>query len=230
MRGLFTKLAGITLTGSLLLTGAGQAFGQELSDAPESRWYIGLGWGEATLDNSVSGMTGTTTLDEDDDGYKIFAGYRFTKTIGLEIFYADFGKGSIRANSGDTFVSENVLWTVLADDVEIRNEMKSSGLGLVLSWPLSYVSEQPVLKRITPFIKGGGHFWESDVNIGVGAVDQAAGDTDDFGFYFGGGLNVDLHRNFAIRMEYEHFDTEQTPYNCFIDNVDYISGSIIYQF
>ena len=220
----------LAVVGWLLI--GGQAFAQDSEDTIESNWYVGIGWGAAKIDNSISSMTGSTTLNEDDGGYKFFAGYRFNEFFGVEAFYADFGESEIRANTGDTFFSEMTIWTVLVDDVEIQDEMRSAGLGVVLSWPLSLVSNQPILKRITPYLKGGIHFWKSEMNFTVGGVDQQIEDHDDYGAYIGAGVNIDLYKNLAFRAEYEHYDTDQTDgaASCFVDNVDFISGSMVFNF
>ena len=224
------KMVCCLAVGGLLLTG-GQAFAQDSDDQLETNWYVGMGWGASKIDNSISNMTGSTTLNEDDGGYKFFAGYRFTKFLGVEAFYADFGESEIRANTGDTFFTEMTTWTILVDDVEIQDEMRSAGFGVVLSWPLSLVTSQQFFSRITPYLKGGIHFWKSEINFTVGGVDQQIEDQDDYGAYIGAGLNIDLSKNVALRAEYEHYDTSQTDLavSCLVDNVDYLSGNIVFK-
>ncbi|GAB3402401.1 outer membrane beta-barrel protein [Massilia agilis] len=76
------------LIASAAVAGAAQAqTTTTTTDAP--RGYVGLGVATADHDYSLSGVT-------DKDGYKasakVFGGYEFNKTFGVEAGYTDFGK------------------------------------------------------------------------------------------------------------------------------------------
>jgi OOP family OmpA-OmpF porin len=67
---------------SLMTVAMGGAFAQV---------YVGGAVGRTNLDGDCSG---TTACDNDGNGYKLYAGYKFTPNLAVEAGYADFGKAT----------------------------------------------------------------------------------------------------------------------------------------
>ena len=66
----------------------------------DSGFYVGGGIGGATLEADVGDIDfgGLTSFDEDDTGFKVFAGYNFdlpVVNLGIEAGYVDFGAPEI---------------------------------------------------------------------------------------------------------------------------------------
>lgn len=55
-------------------------------------WYAGAGLGYSTVKDNATGNGYTLNRDTHDTGYKLFGGYRFNSTFGIEGSYIDFGK------------------------------------------------------------------------------------------------------------------------------------------
>lgn len=197
--------------------------------ALDTKWYIGLGWGASEIDSGVSNLTGTATLDDNDDGFKVFGGYRFNDYVGLEAFYVDFGEASLKGNNGDTFVYEGTTYQFIVNNASITQEVASYGVGVVLCLPLGKIAQNDILDRVTLFVKGGAHHWDSDVSVTASGLDRATADDDDFDFYYGVGVNIDLHKHLAIRAEYELYDLDPGT-DSFGDDINYVSGSIVIKF
>lgn len=75
--------------------------------AQDKGWYVGAGVGRSNADIDTGAINAgliasgfaaaTTTADEDDTGWKLFAGYQLNKNFAVEVGYADLGQFS--ANS-----------------------------------------------------------------------------------------------------------------------------------
>jgi hypothetical protein len=73
------------------------------SNVMASDSYIGINYSKVNFDTGVSNTTGTATLDENDNGYKLYLGYNYTKNFGIEVHYANFGEATLSGNNGDRF-------------------------------------------------------------------------------------------------------------------------------
>ena len=99
------KFAISLISVALLTMGSSQTFAQDAGfkfiDNPSV--YLGAGAGRSSIDAGVTATTGTATLDEDDIGYKAFAGLQINKFLAAEVFYANLGEAELTGNNGDTF-------------------------------------------------------------------------------------------------------------------------------
>jgi hypothetical protein len=119
-------------------------------------FYIGAGVGSASFKDDFD----IDDLDEDDVGYKLFAGFRATPNIAVEGGYRDFGK----AETGDGAA---------------RIEVKSTGwdaYGMLLA-PIGIVDL---------FAKGGVIFWDTEADAGGINLDE---DGNSFAWGLGGAVN-----------------------------------------
>jgi OOP family OmpA-OmpF porin len=143
-------------------------------------FYLGAGAGQATIeidDNEVD-------FDQDDFGWKAFAGYRFGSYFGVEGGYVSLGEPDD---------------TVLGVDIEVDAD----------GWDLFAVGFWPIGTRWDLFGKVGFIAWSADVKgsfEGISVSDDQDG--EDLAFGLGVGWNMNDH--FSFRGEWEYFDIDDT--------------------
>ncbi len=140
-------------------------------------WYIGFSFG----------YSDDKGLDDNDDTFKIFGGYRFNKFIALE--------GAL-VSLGDNLGSNNDL---------IKDGISVQAVGI---WP--------VAKRVELFGKAGFFTWEewqvnenqfdcSDFGTGFICVEDQDKIDDGTNGTFGLGLNYHISKRWSLRAEWERF-------------------------
>ena len=97
-----------------LVTSIGLAAPQAKAD--DSNWFMGASLGNTNVDTGIKGIT--ASKDEDDKGYKIFAGY-MSKFIGVEFYYADLGEESLKGNTGDVYREDGNLYVFTVDNASL---------------------------------------------------------------------------------------------------------------
>lgn len=141
----------------------------------ESGLYVGGSLGQASLDFSI----GNVKFDDDDTGYKLFAGYNFgvipLLDLAVEGSYVDFGKAS---------------------SIEILN----TNIG-VTAWDL-YGLACLNLGPVGVFGKVGEVWWDSKSSVLKGIFDKSGSD-----IAYGIGARFQLG-SLGIRAEYEIFDID----------------------
>ena len=148
----------------------------------DSGFYIGGSVGGATLeaDFGDTGIPGfPEDIDEDDNAFKVFAGYKFDLPVidlGIEAGYVDFGAPEI---------------DVLAEEVELE----PTGINL---WGIAGIEAGPV----DLFAKLGYISWDLEASVQGGSVST---DGSDLGY--GVGLSFGLG-SISVRGEYEVYDVE----------------------
>ncbi len=190
--------------------------------AEGTNFYLGAGYGASDSDTEISGLTGTASLDEEDSGFKLFAGYQFNEYIGIEIGYTDLGEIELKGNNGDTFSLDGITYTFSANSTTVSVETYVIPISAVLSLPLEKISGLDYLKYITPFAKLGGFYWEQEAEVASSALNRTYADEDGFDFFFGLGLSINFHENFAVRGEWERFNGD--------GDIDYFSVSAVVKF
>ncbi|MEN8169451.1 MAG: outer membrane beta-barrel protein [Pseudomonadota bacterium] len=89
--------------------------------AAEPGGYIGISLGQSTMDSGVSGVTGTGSLEEDGNPYKVYGGYNFGNNWSVEGSYINLGVvTTLSLNSGDTFNYEGITYITLVDGVRFE--------------------------------------------------------------------------------------------------------------
>lgn len=66
----------------------------EFNKSSQTSWYLGAGLGITELDPDTNN-TGYSVADERDTGFKLFAGYDFSKHLTVEGFYTDLGSAKL---------------------------------------------------------------------------------------------------------------------------------------
>lgn len=140
-------------------------------------FYIGLGGGMSFL--GPESNSAALSLDDDSDvAIKLFGGYRFTRNLGMEIFWTDLGAARLSGSSSDSF------------DIEY----KAYGIGGVYDHPLN--------DRWSLSAKVGIGRLETDArDIEIDSVN------DNF-IYIGGGATWNITGSWDLRTEYEYFDSD----------------------
>ena len=147
----------------------------------DSGFYVGGGIGAATLEADVGDIDfgGLTSFDEDDMGFKVFAGYNFdlpVVNLGIEAGYVDFGAPEIDTAFGQI-------------------ELDPTGVNL---WGIAGIDAGP----IDLFAKLGYIMWDVEAS-GLGG--SASEDGTDMGYGVGLGFGLG---SIKIRGEYEMYDID----------------------
>jgi OOP family OmpA-OmpF porin len=162
------------LIASAAVAGAAQA--QTTNDAP--RGYIGLGAATAGHDYSISGVT-------DNGGHKtsakIFGGYEFDRTWGLEAGYTDFRK------SGFNYTTANGT----------AGQGTSDGHATYLAAK----ANMPVNEKVSVFGKLGVQNSHRSFTTNTGL----SGSSSETGAYGAAGLQYNLSKEVSLTAEYERY-------------------------
>lgn len=184
-------------------------------------WYLGAGGGaarasiaedEITADLMNSGYQVTEfDADENDSGYKIFAGYQFNEHFALEGGYFDLGNYSYDATTSPA-------------------GMKSGQLDLN-GWNLDLIGLLPLSERASLFALVGAHRSKASVHFaGTGAVNvltpNYAKTTTDY--KLGVGYQYQMTERFGLRLAAERYRMDDAVGND--GDLDLYSLSLLYRF
>lgn len=177
-KGFFMKFKSVQLAGALLAMVALVP----VTASADSGFYIGGSLGSATVEVDVSDsqIPGFSEFDEDDAGYKVFAGYNWDLPLlklGIEGGYTDFGNPDINVSGFQFDVAPTGL-----------SVFGVAGVGL---------------GPVDVFGKAGMIAWDADIN-----EDGLMYSDDGTDPAFGVGLRFSLGR-VQLRGEYELFDIEE---------------------
>lgn len=166
----------ITFAVALIGLGVAPAFADN-----ESGLYLGAGVGQFNVKIDDAEDLGQTvgSFDSDDTSFKVFAGWRFSNFIGVELDYIDLGAPE------DT-----------VDDVRIKAEINGVAPYLIGTLPLGPVEL---------FAKAGYYFYDIKVNAeSIGSRDDSSED-----FVYGLGVGITLFEHLHARLEYEIIDVSE---------------------
>ena len=173
---------------STLTLAAPTAWAQD-SDSEDSgsiwNFHVGAGLGVSKIDDTACDAltaigTGTQqNCDDEDTGWKIYAGWQPLKNFALEAGYLDLGETT--AKGGATNLSAEVDgWTVAT---------------------LAFI---PGLEKLGVYIKGGVYFYDADLSGVLSGVPVSADESDPAPLY-GMGLRLPLNDNLRMNIEFERF-------------------------
>jgi len=179
-----------------MLTLSAPASAQGQSDAG---WYIGAAYGMTSFDLDTTGIT-NPSVDDSDSGFKIYGGFQFNKHLGAEVGYVDFGKAAVSGSISGIPFTGNIDLTAMT---------------------VAAVGTLPLNESFALFGKVG--LWTWDATASVSAL-GSAGSADDSGTdaFFGAGLRYNLNKNFALTLELEMYDSD--------DSVTMTSVGVRYKF
>ena len=158
---------------ALLILGVTPVFAEN-----DSGLYLGAGVGRfnVKIDNVRDVGTTVQSFDGDDTTFKVFAGWRFSKYIGVELAYMDLGAPSDSVN-------------------DLRVEAKINGVA-------PYVIGTLPLGPVELFAKAGYYFYDIKINAeSIRSLDDSRQD-----FAYGAGVGITLFEHLHTRLEYEVID------------------------
>jgi OOP family OmpA-OmpF porin len=177
--------------------------------AADSNWYAVISMGQSTFDADKSDfddaaadaglVVSSSKLDDNDTGYKIQAGYKFSENLAVEGGYVDLGRLSLSADLGPQgpIVSGHV-----------GADLKAYGFNI------DAVGILPLGAGFSVFAKAGAILARTESDISVTASGQGTSvslDEDDSDTSLaptaGVGLAFDLNDTLSVRLEYERFFT-----------------------
>jgi hypothetical protein len=167
--------------------GAAAASAQETND---SGFYVGAGVGQfnVKIDDVDDTDEALQTLDDDDNSWKAFVGWRFNKFLSLEAAYIDFGS--------------------VKDDFDVSGSSGDYSLSMAGFAP--YVIGTIPLGPVEIFGKVGYYFYDVDAKLDIDQPLSPDFDSDssedDLMYGFGVGATFFQHLN--ARLEYEKIDSD----------------------
>lgn len=175
---------------------AGVAQGQGTGQKP---WYAGASVGQSTarIGEDVNGALGelfgefSSSIDDNDTGFKVFGGYRALSWLALEASYADYGKAKFNADTRLplAYVDGNYRTQAFALDVVPFVEF-----GKFQLFAKAGAAFYETKASSTVFLTGGPQLNESQKATGTA-------------FKWGGGAGYRFTDTIGVRIEYEQFRT-----------------------
>jgi OmpA-OmpF porin, OOP family len=207
--------AALVVTGGLL---AGPAV------AADQGGYVGFAIGQSRakvdqgeIDSSLAsiGLGSSTSVDDTDIGFKVYAGYQFNKNFAIEGGYTDFGKSTshsvITSGGSGTADGEWKAWSI-----------DLSALGIL-----------PLNEKFSLFGRGGLSLWNLDFTLtanGPGGTASASESKSGVSPLLGIGATYSFTQQLALRAELErHFsvgDSDTTGKS----DIDLISIGLQFRF
>lgn len=174
-------LAAALLAGSLGVTAHSQTL-----DNPTGP-YLGGGWGRFDLDIDNARDVGQgldAAIDDNDNAFKLFAGWRLTPFLAVEAAYVNLGSpGDAISSSGSNG----------------NYEVEASGFAPAV------IGTVP-LGPIELFGKLGYYFYDVEARINFDNGQFLSADSDGDDFMYGGGVGVTFLERLHVRAEYERFN------------------------
>lgn len=174
-------------------------------------WYIGGSFGKSEADVDCAG---TTSCDDSDTAWKIFAGYQINRNFAVEAGYGSLGEVKL---STPAFV---FLGTPIpAADVKIETT----------AWEVVGIGSFPIADRFSLYGKVGLYGADTDIDVNFPGLGSAGDSDDNIDLTFGFGARFDVTRNFGIRAEWQRYsDVKASDFGK--SDVDVMSVGIVFRF
>lgn len=158
------------------------------SPAAASEKYFGLGSGQSKI--NVEDDPDLRAKDNNEPGFKFFAGVHVGPNLSIEGGYIDFGKFKQRYLSYDPFIG-------------FIDETNTSE---IQAFFISFLPTLPLSERAAVYGKIGFNYWDAEVNIGSKALDfSISGDDSDFSVHYGLGFEFKTDDKVSLRFEWETY-------------------------
>ena len=140
--------------------------------------YLGASGGESKFRTDCNRTATLFECDRKDTGWKVYAGGKINRILGLEVGYTDFGR--IRTNGGDTNA-----WAI----------------------PVSLTIGAPIGTRFAAFGKVGGVYSRTDITRGADLNDtfSASGDRNGWGWTYGAGATFAITPAVELRADFDRY-------------------------
>lgn len=189
----------------LFALASGTAMAQ--SPANDEGLYLGLGYGafDVQIDDIDQTDEAIQRIDDDDNAWKVFVGWRLNPYFAFELNYVDFGDPSDRLESSGT-------------SGDYRVEL--SGFQPAVYGTL------PIAGWFEIFAKLGYYFYDVDLRIDLDDLsdDVFTSDTSEEAWSYGFGVGATVLERLHFKLEYEKIDTDV------IDDLDSIWLSAAWRF
>ena len=172
--------------------------------------YIGIDYLNNEIDTGITNIS--STLDEKDTGYSLYAGMPMSDTMDIEVSYNDFGEASLSGVSGNQFSLDGTTYEFNAT---ATLAVKASSIGVAAKQKVE-LSEGVML-----YGKVGIHQWDSELSI---ASTTATANADENGtdVFYGAGLELSIS-NLKGRIGYSLYDLDG-------EDIDSLNIGFIYSF
>ncbi len=215
-----------TVLASALVFASAAAFAPAVF-AQDAGWYLGgavgqskvdINRGELAADLTAAGLANTGfTVDENDTGWKLFGGHRFTKHFAVEGAYVNLGKFS--ASTTITAVNGVPITPLgLTASVKAKDGLYISAVG---TWP--------VTTDFSVFGKLGVYSIKTTVTASVAGISVSDSSRDE-NVTFGAGVGYNFTKNLGIRGEWERFNKVGNKDKTAEGDVDLLSVGLVYKF
>ena len=181
-----------------------------LQTVKSEEFYIGIDYLNNEIDSGITNIS--STLDEKDNGYSLYAGMPISDTMDIEVSYNDFGESSLSGVSGNQFIYEGTTYEFNAT-ATLAVKASSMGVGVKQKYELS--------EGVMLYGKLGIHQWDSELNI-ASTDSTLNADEDGTDVFYGAGLEVNL-ANLQGRVGYSMYDLDG-------EEVDSINVGFSYNF
>ena len=173
-------------------------------------FYIGIDYLNNEIDSGITNIS--STLDEKDNGYSLYAGMPISDTMDIEVSYNDFGESSLSGVSGNQFIYEGTTYEFNAT---ATLAVKASSIGVAAK------QKYELSEGVMLYGKLGVHQWDSELNI-ASTDSTLNADEDGTDVFYGVGLEVNL-ANLKGRVGYSMYDLDG-------EEVDSINVGFSYNF
>lgn len=196
-----------------------------LAGAAEQGWYLGLSGGEtrsdlggSDLDSTWSsqGFTASSSVDNTDNGWKLYAGYNYSKYFAVEGGWVDLGKVSF--NSTVSAAPAGYSAGTLNGDVKTKGGVFLDAVGTL-----------PLQNNFSVFGKLGLYDIETELNAS-GTSGTVNNSETRAGYKYGVGAGYDFARNFGARLEWERFNKVGDKNKTGEADIDLLSVGLTYKF
>lgn len=173
---------------TLIALGTGSAFAQ--SPENDEGLYLGLGYGQfdVQVDDLDDADEAIQRIDDEDNAWKVFAGWRLNPYFAFELNYVDFGDPSDRIEGSGS-----------SGDYEL--ELSGFQPAVYGTFPLGPVEM---------FGKLGYYFYDVDLRLDLDDLgdDVFRSDTSEEAWSYGFGVGATVLERLALKLEYEKIDTD----------------------
>lgn len=165
------------------------------------------------LVNSLPSYTlNNVSIDDTDNGWKVFGGYEFTSNLGIEAAYVDLGEVRSEFNA---LIMPADLQSLLADAAAIHPYM-------LTGFTLAAVGSVDVTPAISVFGKVGMFVWDAEGDVRETQSGELAEiDDDGTDLMFGVGAKFAINPQIGVRAEWERYNADRNDMNFYSIGIEY---------
>ena len=170
-------------------------FALSFQNVKSEQMYFGIDYLHNEIETGVTNIS--STLDEEDSGYSLYAGLPVSENMDFEVSYNDFGEASLSGVSGNQFSIDGTTYEFTAT---ATLAVSATSIGVAAKQKLE-LSEGVML-----YGKLGVHQWDS--KFSVSSTDTTASlDDDGADVFYGAGLELSM-ANLKGRIGYSLYDLD----------------------